>query len=426
METISRAASTFLLNALWQTAVVSLAAVVGSRIMRRATAQQQHLLWVFALWLGVLLPLWSLRTTTPPRIVDVQPAITPVERPIPFSETREIPIGATVSTVLMAGYLLFLLYRFGRLAWIYQVMRTIRASAYARPIPEPMKSIAVECARALAVGNVPIVCSARIAGPLATGVRDPVIVLPEQVFAENSPAILTAVLGHEMAHIRRRDFAFNLVYELIHLPLCIHPAAAFVKRKIDESRELACDDLVTARLLDGRAYARSLVSMANSISVMSRPGYSLGIFDADILQQRVARLLHNSCAGSRLRRLLFAAGCVTLAASATLSSMFTIAGVRPVAGTISGTIFDPSGARVPGATVLLHNRETGLECKALSNDPGEYSFPRLPDGHYQLEVRAPGFQIYSVEARPATQVNVMMRLGSIRETITVRAKYPKL
>src|SRR5438105_5053925 len=56
METISRTLLTVLINSLWQVALVAAVAALGARLMRSAPARFEHVLWVMALGLGVLLP----------------------------------------------------------------------------------------------------------------------------------------------------------------------------------------------------------------------------------------------------------------------------------------------------------------------------------------------------------------------------------
>src|SRR5581483_4733807 len=59
--------------------------------------------------------------------------------------------------------------------------------------------------------------------------------------------------------------------------------------------------------------------------------------------------------------------------------------------TISGTIYDASGAAVPKATVEVRDTDTGVSRSLTSNDQGEYAAPFLQPGHYEVIVSAPGF-----------------------------------
>lgn len=93
-------------------------------------------------------------------------------------------------------------------------------------------------------------------------------------------------------------------------------------------------------------------------------------------------------------------------------------------GTISGTVVDPSGAVIPGVAVTLHSTETGLKQFATTNSDGFYAFPTLPAGHYEIEIRHPGFKPYrqlglSLEANTALRVDARLELGAQTETVTV-------
>src|SRR4051794_13807548 len=60
-------------------------------------------------------------------------------------------------------------------------------------------------------------------------------------------------------------------------------------------------------------------------------------------------------------------------------------------GEISGTVSDPSGAAIAGATVEATNTGTGLKRSVKTGDTGLYRITLLPLGAYEVEVQAPGF-----------------------------------
>jgi DNA-binding MarR family transcriptional regulator len=68
---------------------------------------------------------------------------------------------------------------------------------------------------------------------------------------------------------------------------------------------------------------------------------------------------------------------------------------KDVAGRISGMVSDPSGDFVAGATVTLNNVGNGTKQTTTTNDQGQYSFPVVPVGRYELEISSTGFQPYS-------------------------------
>ncbi len=251
------------------------------------------------LTLSVLLPLWS---ALPLRREPLMAAILPIpitvsnfgkssdSSPAP-SERWPITLKIPFKRIFACLFLLFLLYRLNKLWRAWRTTTAIRKSAYPVANSEAMQNVMDHCRAALGVGNVSLLCSSLVTVPVTLGVRRPVIILPERLVSEASAELLTAALGHEMTHIKRRDFAWNIIYELLFLPISFHPAAALVKRRINETRELACDETVSELIMDAHDYARSLVSLASAISLPSRSTYILGVNDADILEERVMRLL---------------------------------------------------------------------------------------------------------------------------------------
>jgi len=96
-------------------------------------------------------------------------------------------------------------------------------------------------------------------------------------------------------------------------------------------------------------------------------------------------------------------------------------------GSIAGTVSDPSGALVPGATVTARNLDTGLTVTVKTTDAGLYSIPNLPPGNYSIVVDGgSGLKKYeqtgvTVQTATATNLNITLALGSVAETVTVAA-----
>lgn len=59
---------------------------------------------------------------------------------------------------------------------------------------------------------------------------------------------------------------------------------------------------------------------------------------------------------------------------------------------ISGTVTDPSGAVVPGATVTATNEATGVAQTQVSSEGGLFSFPSMTPGKYTIKVELTGFK----------------------------------
>jgi beta-lactamase regulating signal transducer with metallopeptidase domain len=292
MGRIDDALATFLINSLWQVTLV--AGLTWGLIRPVRSAAARHGLFAFSLVLSLTLPIASM---VPPAREGVPAPVMPVSAPAPglagsnarWSAAVHLPRG--LSLVLTAAYLLFFAWRLA-LAWrAWRSAAAIRTTATTMSLSEEWGRVAERCRAAFELVPIRITSSPTLRVPAAIGARSPIITLPEGLLARLSIDELTAIFGHEMAHIRRRDLGLNLLYELLYLPLSFHPAAAFLKRRVAISREQACDDLVVARLMPPQLYARSLVRIAGRISEAKEISYGVAACDERSLESRIQRLL---------------------------------------------------------------------------------------------------------------------------------------
>jgi len=91
---------------------------------------------------------------------------------------------------------------------------------------------------------------------------------------------------------------------------------------------------------------------------------------------------------------------------------------------LSGTVQDKTGAAVPGATVTVEQAGTGYRQEVKSGAAGEYLFPSLPVGSYQLTVELAGFSTYvqkgiGLEIGQAASQKVTLAVGAITQQVTV-------
>ena len=103
--------------------------------------------------------------------------------------------------------------------------------------------------------------SSRIASPLTVGVIRPLILLPITALTSLSPEQLEVVLAHELAHIRRADYFWNILQTMIETLFFFHPAVWWISRRLREQRELCCDDIAVQTCQDPAVYAAALLRL---------------------------------------------------------------------------------------------------------------------------------------------------------------------
>ena len=118
-----------------------------------------------------------------------------------------------------------------------------------------------------------------------------------------------------------------------------------------------------------------------------------------------------------LRRIGAFLGFSLLAASALLAQ---------TSGTILGHVSDPSGAVVPGVTITLTNTGTNTSRTTVSTSDGDYTFPDVPPGAYNVEATHPGFKAATagnvqLQVQQSLTQNFTLQVGEVTQTVSVTA-----
>lgn len=308
-----------LLNACWQVTLLAAAASLIAWFLKDSSARYLHLVWCVALLLSMLMPLLgsapqllqsnaTVATTSGNRSDATLPATATFDSSqIVTNAFASFHLSQTLAFILLSIYAAVVVYRTISLLKAAHVTRKIRRSATTLAITDELAPVVERCALAAGVNTtrVTLLESNRVHLPVTCGIFRPVILLPANLVRELNSEIITTALGHEMVHVARRDYFFNLVFELLHLPLSFHPCAALIRSRIKQTRELSCDEIVSRRILKAEAYARSLVKLASSAPPFNRLSVTttVGIADADILETRIMSILRKPKINARWKRI---------------------------------------------------------------------------------------------------------------------------
>ena len=106
--------------------------------------------------------------------------------------------------------------------------------------------------------------------------------------------------------------------------------------------------------------------------------------------------------------------------------MSTPSAYAQATGTIYGTIYDSSGAAVPGARVAATNNATNLERAVNTGESGQFTLPLLPVGVYSVKVEGNGFNPYQqtevlLQVNTSVQVNATLQVRTATEQVVVTA-----
>jgi hypothetical protein len=104
---------------------------------------------------------------------------------------------------------------------------------------------------------------------------------------------------------------------------------------------------------------------------------------------------------------------------------------QTASGSIVGSVRDSSGAIVPGATITVHQLQTGLEQSAVSNGQGDYVVSNLPVGNYTMQVSQKGFKTLTqtgivLDVGKVVRVNAALEIGQVEQKVEVTDVPPQL
>ena len=149
-----------------------------------------------------------------------------------------------------------------------------------------------QLAEALGISqNIMLLESGLAKVPMVIGNLKPVILVPIGLLTALSVEEVEAILIHELAHIKRRDYLVNVLQSLVEIVFFFNPAVLWVSKLIKTERENCCDDLALAQNNNKVNYIRALVSCEEYQS--SIPAYAMTFPGSSGLLDRVKRLASN-------------------------------------------------------------------------------------------------------------------------------------
>ena len=258
-------------NALASCAQVALlvAACAGlPRLLGLRSPSVQYLFWRVLLAVSLLLPLVQPRR--PAEMVFV-PAPAGAALPLPGTDAAPappVPAPAAIDWWRMAG-LAIAAGAAVRLTWL--AAGILRLRRMRRRAGEEAAGFD-DLGRTIGVA-VPILWSRELTHPVTFGVLRPVVLLPIALASVDETA-RRAVVAHELHHVKRRDWLWVLLEEVVRSLLWFHPAVWWLISRVQLARETVVDELSILTTNARRAYLDTLLAFADDTGLSSSPAFS--------------------------------------------------------------------------------------------------------------------------------------------------------
>lgn len=148
-----------------------------------------------------------------------------------------------------------------RIGYGWRHARFLRRTADFAPLPQ-WSAIVKDLSCRLGIHNVVrLAVSLHVHVPSVIGWLKPVILLPPSMLSGLTPLQIELILAHELAHVRRCDYLWNLLQITLETLLFYHPVVRWVSNQARVEREQCCDDMVVALHGNPLAYARALTEL---------------------------------------------------------------------------------------------------------------------------------------------------------------------
>jgi uncharacterized protein YjbI with pentapeptide repeats/beta-lactamase regulating signal transducer with metallopeptidase domain len=360
------------LNALWQDALLVGAVWLVLHAWPRINAATRYAVWIVTLIAALVVPIGTtlafFTSSTPPAAATATERISPTSsRTVVMPQRRRHPeirtIGSPgtmlslptrlhVTLPLRVALVVFaawaLLTGYAVIGLLIGLVRLERLKRDALPLPVEYRDSMPQWGAANK-GRRPVrLCvSEAIDVPVAVGLFDAMILIPQSLLERLSPGEVEQISLHELAHLRRADDWSNCLQRLIVAALGWNPAAIFIGQQLELEREVACDDWVLASVGAVRPYAMCLTKMAETAAWPHHPMPAPGVFTTrKQISQRIERLL----ATGRDIATTLTIGPAAAAAAAVAALAIVISFVAPSVAAPAVTVA-PAVASAPAVTV---------------------------------------------------------------------------
>jgi bla regulator protein BlaR1 len=247
-----------LANHLWQSTLCAAGAWLLTLTLRRNRAAVRYWIWLaasakflipFSLLVsaGSQLGWRAAPAAAQPQFSSVMDEISqPFGMPLPVVRSAgQDPAAAVLPSILAGVWLCGFALEFFNWSRLWRHVRTIQRTAAPLNLNLPIRAFST---------------TARLE-PGVFGIRGPVLLLPEGITDHLTPPQLEAVLAHELCHVRRRDNLTATIHMAVEAIFWFHPLVWWIRERLVEERERACDEEVLRATDDPQIYAEGILNV---------------------------------------------------------------------------------------------------------------------------------------------------------------------
>jgi beta-lactamase regulating signal transducer with metallopeptidase domain len=193
-----------------------------------------------------------------------------------------------IVTIWMLGMCMFLLRLMGNIGYVYYLKSHLNI-----PVEQYWEDILHRLAQKSGIKKtISLVESALVRSPMVVGYLKPVILFPIGMINRLEPDEAEAILAHELAHILRHDYLFNILQSLVETLFYYHPAVWWLSAKVRHEREIAADDFAIGLTGNAVQYAKALVAVQDMALRPMSISLAFAGSRKSQLMQRVQHILH--------------------------------------------------------------------------------------------------------------------------------------
>lgn len=384
------------LHSIWQGGLAFLFVIIWRTALRERSPAFRHagqimalmgcmiaFFWTFAVYLGLPNIVTNSGATLPAANANEAPRLwtglmapfDPASAQASLSLSRITPILACLWALGFAAMSLRYAFAFGQV----QQLRTLGIQ---RPDATWTQRF-MQLAQDIGVSEkVRLYVTANVAGPMTLGLIKPVVLVPVGFLTGLPVDQVEAILRHELAHIRRYDYALNLIQTAVKTVLFYHPAIHIICRWADQDREQACDDLAVREGRDPLTLARGLATLR----LQAQPTFSMAATGSDEnmpLMNRLTRLAGQTPKRGRPEHIFMSVLSALLLGSVYLGSS-SRAEAHPVPPTVPDTVISVRNeAPVPPVPPVLME----MDFYELQDDEALQNFIEKDKAAYKIFAR---------------------------------------